>query len=104
MKIKDIKEDMYQYISLRESIDGNKLIDETKRTLINTIESKYKSFFKDSRNVHITYDGIITKNYGHPKFEDLINILIKFKGSEFKSDNKTKKSKKNTKFEHLVRG
>jgi len=97
MKITEIKEDMYQYISLRESIESNKVIDETKRVLINAIELKYKSLFKDIRNVDITYDGIITKNYGHPKFEDLMNILIKFKGSEFKSDNKNKKSKKKVK-------
>ena len=45
MKITEIKEDMYQYISLRDSIESNKVIDEAKRLLINTIELKYKNFF-----------------------------------------------------------
>jgi len=46
MKITEIKEDMYQYISLRDSTESNKVIDEAKRLLINTIELKYKNFFK----------------------------------------------------------
>ena len=39
MKITEIKKDMYQYISLRDSIesskDSNRVVDEEKRTLIN---------------------------------------------------------------------
>jgi hypothetical protein len=99
MKITEIKEDMYQYISLRDSIESskesNKVIDEEKRTLINSIELKYKNFFKTHLNVEIIYNGITSKNYGHVNFEDLMNILIKFKGSEFKVTSKNKKSKKN---------
>lgn len=96
MKIKNMKEDMDSYLAFRDCVERNKrIIDEIQRKLINEIELKYKHIFKDPRGVDITYDGLIEKNYGQPKFEDLLNILIKFKGSEFKPTTEKKKSKKN---------
>lgn len=86
--IKEIKEDMYSYIGLREDTytdDGHNVTD-IQKARINEIELKYKKIFKDHRGIDINYYGIDNTDYESTLFEDILNILIKFKESERERD------------------